>query len=84
MNIRINKHRNDVFREDAISVCKHFKQPYHTFNKDARFTIIEELKRKDKSLKEMRTILEKREDFWIERLKTLRPHGFNMELNNSD
>ena len=84
MNIRINKHRNDVFREDAINVCKHFKQPTHDFNKHAKFTIIEELKKQDKSLAQMRKTLEEREDFWIKRLKTLHPNGFNMELNNND
>ena len=84
MNIRINKHRNDVLREDAINVCQHFKQPSHNFNRDAKITIIEELKKKDKSLKEMRKILEDREDFWIIKLKTLHPQGFNMELNNNN
>ena len=84
MNIRLNKHRNDVFRDDAIQVCKHFKQPNHDFNKDCKITIIEELKKKDKSLKQMRRILEERENFWIIRLKTLHPHGFNMELNNNN
>ena len=28
MNIRLNKHRNDVFREEAIEVCQHFKQVF--------------------------------------------------------
>ena len=84
MNIRLNKHRNDVFREDAIHVCKHFKEPGHQFNKDAKITIIEELKKKDRSLKTMRKILEQREDFWILKLKTLQPDGFNMELNDND
>ena len=73
MNIRINKHMNDVLREDTINVCQHFKQPSHNFNRDAKITIIEELKKKDKSLKEMRKILEDREDFWIIKLKTLHP-----------
>ena len=84
MNIRVNKHRNDVFREDAIQVCQHFKQPGHNFNRDAKITIIEELKNKGRSLKTMRKILEQREDFWIKKLKTLHPDGFNMELNNND
>ena len=83
MNIRLNKHRNDVFREDAIHVCKHFKQPGHDFNKHAKITIIEELKKKDRSLRTMRKILEQREDFWILKLKTLQPDGFNMELNDN-
>ena len=84
MNIRLNKHRNDVFREDAIQVCKHFKEPGHEFNKHAKITIIEELKKKDRSLKTMRKILEQREDFWILKLKTLQPDGFNMELNDNN
>ena len=84
MNIRTNKHRNDVFREDAIQVCQHFKQPSHQFNKHAKITIIEQLKHQDKSLSEMRSILEEREDFWIKRLRTLHPHGFNMELNKEE
>ena len=85
MNIRMNKHRNDVNREDAINVCKHFKQVNHNFNKDAKFTIIEQLRQhQDKGLTQMRSILEEREDFWIKRLKTLHPQGFNKELNKND
>ncbi len=84
MNIRINKHRNDVFRDDAIHVCQHFKQPGHNFTRDAKITIIEELKKKDLQTSTIRKILEQREDFWIIKLKTLHPQGFNMELNNND
>ena len=81
MNIRINKHRNDVFREEAIHVCQHFKQVTHNFNRHAKITIIEELKQQNKGLTQMRAILEEREDFWIQRLKTLHPDGFNKGLN---
>ena len=85
MNIRLNKHRNDVFREEAIEVCQHFKQVSHDFNKNAKITIIEELKQhNNKSLKQKRSILEEREDFWIKRLKTLHPNGFNKELNRKE
>ena len=84
MNIRLNKHRNDVFRNDAIHVCQHFNQHGHNFNRDAKITIIEELKKKDQPITTMRKILEQREDFWIIKLKTLHPQGFNMELNNND
>ena len=48
MNIRINKHRNDVFRIDGLDVCKHFQKTGHNFDKHAKFTIIEELKDKNK------------------------------------
>ena len=83
MNIRINKHRNDVFREEAIHVCQHFKQVAHNFNRHAKITIIEELKHQNKGLTQMRAILEEREDFWIQRLKTLHPDGFNKGLNKN-
>ena len=83
MNIRCNKHRNDVLREESIVVCQHFKQISHTFNTHAKITIIEQLKDQSKSLLAMRSILEEREDFWIKRLKTLQPNGFNQELNRN-
>ena len=82
MNIRINKHRNDVFRTDAINVCKHFREPGHKFNLHAKFTIIEQLKNQEKPVEHMRQTLEGREDFWIKKLQTLHPNGFNKELNN--
>ena len=43
MNIRTNKHRNDVIREDAILVCRHFNETSHTFEDHSRITIIETL-----------------------------------------
>ena len=84
MNIRINKHRNDVFREDAISVCQHFTQTSHEFNRHAKVTIIEQLENQNQTLEQMRKTLENREDHWIKRLKTLHPYGFNRELNNNN
>ena len=39
MNIRINKHRDDVTREDAIQVCQHFTQTTHNFEYDAGFNL---------------------------------------------
>ena len=83
MNIRINKHRDDVSRPDAIKVCQHFNTNSHKFNRDAIFTIIEQLQRQNRSIAEMRHILEGREDFWIRRLNTLHPNGFNIGLNNA-
>ena len=82
MNIRMNKHRDDVMRTDAIKVRQHFNGNGHRFNTDAQFTIIEQLQRSNKTTSEMRTILENRENFWIRKLNTLHPNGFNMELNH--
>ena len=83
MNIRINKHRDDVTREDAIQVCQHFNQTSHKFEDHARFTIIETLKDQNKDLVTKRRTLEDREDFWIKKLKTLTPNGFNQTLNRN-
>ena len=41
-NIRLNNHRKDVKRVDAIMACKHFQQESHNFNKHAKFTIIDQ------------------------------------------
>ena len=80
-NIRLNNHRKDVNRQNAQQVDQHFKLPNHIFNQHARFTLIEQLDnmRIDKNLATLR--LKKREDFWIETLKTLHPYGLNAELN---
>lgn len=83
MNIRINKHRYDVPRFDSLDVCQHFRSPGHDFDSHAKFTIIEELKQKNKPKHTMRKILEQREDSWVIKLRTLNPDGFNKELNDS-
>ena len=47
---------------------------------DANFTLIERLN----NTKLLRFRLKKREDFWIYKLKTLKPHGFNAQVNFSN
>ena len=57
---------------------RHFNCPNHDFNRDAKFTVIEELKNTDSFDKEkVKYILEKREDFWMIKLKTIHPDGLN-------
>ena len=80
-NKRVNKHRNDVHRPDAISIDKHFREPGHDFNRDFRIIVIEEISKKDLTKEQTRTLLLKREDFWIQKLGTLEPAGFNDKLN---
>ena len=41
LNLRINKHRNDVWRTDGPPCDQHFLMPGHNFNTHAKFTIIE-------------------------------------------
>ena len=45
-NIRINNHRKDVQQNISILVDQRFRQSRHNFNKDAKFTIIEQVKSK--------------------------------------
>ena len=80
-NKRVNKHRNDVHRPDAITVDKHFCQPGHDFNWDFRIIVIEEVTKKNLTKEQMREIQMRKEDFWILKLRTLEPLGFNEKLN---
>ena len=46
-NLMLNNHRKDIHRTDAIRANRHFNCPNHDFNRDAKFTVIEELKNTD-------------------------------------
>ena len=81
-NIRINKHRDDCKTPYSIDIDQHFRKLGHDFNKHATFTFIEQLKHTDRPKLEKRKILEKREDFWIMKLETLKPRGLNAKLNH--
>ena len=78
---RINGHRSDVkCKSEPISADKHFRMPNHNFDRDARFTIIEQsVVMREKS--EMANFLMTIEDNWIMRLMTLPGHGLNDKLN---
>ena len=73
INLRINTHRNDVWRTDG--------PPCDKFTCHAKFTIIEEVYNKSLSNSKIRNLLEHREDFWILKLQTLSPQGLNIPLN---
>ena len=81
-NIRLNNHRKDVKRSDSIPACQHFNNNRHEFNRDAKFTLIEQLRNTniDPSIRTKR--LKEREDFWIKILETLTPKELNKELHN--
>ena len=69
---------------NTLSVSPHFRQADHSFNQDAKFTVIEQIKNNKLDPMKARRILEDHEDFWILRLKTLKPHGLNDKLNHPE
>ena len=80
-NKRVNKHRNDVHRADALAIDRHFAASDHDFNRDFKIIVIEEITSKHLSKEQIRNTLLRREDFWITKLKTLEPAGFNDKVN---
>ena len=81
-NRRINKHRNDVKRPDSIKIDQHFRSAGHSFDRDFRIIVIEQIENDQTMTKDqIRNTLLRREDFWIKALGTLEPLGFNDKLN---
>ena len=83
-NLRTNNHRSDSKKSDSIEVDKHFyDNKDHDFEKYAKVTLIERLRNPEyMTAEEITYNLEKREDFWILKLNTLQPDGFNVSLNH--
>ena len=81
LNLRINTNRNDVWRIDSPPCHKNFQMPGHSFNNHSKFTIIEQVNNKPLSKSKTGTLFERREDFWISKLRTLSPQSLNISLN---
>ena len=81
MHLRINGHRSDAKKNDKLSVDTHFLQPGLNFERDAKFTIIEKIKRTDLSGTHLTNLLLRREDFWMTKLGTIESERFNTGLN---
>ena len=80
-NQRLNKHRFDVPVPGAPQIDQHFNQAGHDFDRDAEFTLIENLKNLEGDKETKRKRIKARENFWIKELKTLHPDGLNEYLN---
>ena len=74
-NIRLNNHRKNVKKVDAIMACKHFQQESHNFNKHSKCTILVKLTNTSKSKETLAQRLNERENFWILKSDTLYPKG---------
>ena len=81
-NIRLNNRRKDSKNKNPILACKHFQNSNHNFQRDAKFTLIEQITKSFTTTEQLRLLLKKRENFWILKLKTLYPDGLNQELND--
>ena len=46
-NIRLNNHRKDVWKPDAIPASRHFSGKSHNFNTHAKFILIEQIRFND-------------------------------------
>ena len=83
-HLRFNTHRYDVDKASDLAFDRHFDKPGHDFDHDARFILIEQMKNHQNLTKEEnRKIMEHREDYWIQKLKTLAPYGLNDKLNSA-
>lgn len=60
-------------------MCKLLNEQDDTFHQDAEFTLIEQIKNQT-TTKETRTLLKQRANFWVLKIKTLYPDGWNKEL----
>ena len=80
-NLRLNDHPKDVNKRNSLQPDQHFRLPGNNFNIHKKFTLIEQLNDTNIGKELLNYRLKKREEFWIIKLKTLQPHGFNAELN---
>ena len=81
-NERLYNHRKDAKKTKSIPYDEHFRIPGHDFSNHAKFIIIEELDKITDTITDRKILIE-REDYWISRLKTHYPNGFNDRFNGN-
>ena len=81
-NIRLYNHRKDSKNKNPILPWKPFQNSNQNFQRDAKFALIEQITKTFTTIEQLRILLKKRENFWILKVKTLNPDGFNQELKN--
>ena len=72
---RITKHRFDAKKQ-------HFLLPGHNFDHHFKLTTIKEITNQNMTKEKIKDVLMHREYFWILKLDTLQPNGFNEDLND--
>ena len=76
-NLRLNNHHKDVYKADAIPALYHFAMKDHVFTRDTSLIIIEQIHKSTLTRWTKKNLLKQRENFWILKLETLKPKGFN-------
>ena len=64
-DIRLNNHRKNVWKPDAIPISRHFSGKKHNFNAHAKFILIEQIRHVDIDTEKIKERLKQRENFWI-------------------
>ena len=67
--------QNQTPYQRTILYCKHFNSKDHDFNRDAKFTLIEQIGN-SKTTVEKQTIILQRENFWINHTANTDPSRF--------
>ena len=81
-NIRLNNHRKDVWKLDAIAASPHFSGKNHNFNTHAKFLLTEQICHIDINKEKNRERLKQMENFWILTLETITSKGLHQKLTN--
>ena len=86
-NISLNYHRKNIKKSSChinmqVLTCRYFQRKKHSFNKLAKFIIIDKFTNTTKSKDILRQRFIERENFRIQTLQTLLGNGLNQELSN--
>ena len=76
LNLRLNNHRKDVNKQKLLQTDQNFQLNGHNFNKHAKFTLIEQLNDTNINKELLNYRLEKREGFWILKIKNITASWF--------
>ena len=68
-NLRLNNHRQNVYKADGISASRHFDFKDYIFHTDANFVIIEQIRKNTLIRETKKKLLKQVTNFWIMKLK---------------
>ena len=80
-NLRLNNQQKDLFKAYAIPASHHYALKDHIFNRDAFSSISKQIRKSALSGKTQKKLFKKLKNFWIMKLKTLKPKSVNQELH---